>query len=95
MGMEWCNVQFETVEEPVFPKDEKMRILDRLMWSDHFERFCAQKHTTAKRFGLEGCDSLIPGLKAMVDVAADAGVQSIVLGMPHRGRYVSWLICCM
>ena len=38
-----------------------------------------------RRFGLEGCESLIPGMKCMIDAAADMGVESVVMGMPHRG----------
>jgi 2-oxoglutarate dehydrogenase E1 component len=41
-------------------------ILDRLTWSDSFERFVATKYPNEKRFGLEGCESLIPGMKALV-----------------------------
>lgn len=43
-----------------------MVILDRLLWSDSFERFIASKYPSEKRFGLEGGESLIPGMKAMV-----------------------------
>ncbi len=43
------------------------------------------RYTAAKRFGLEGAESLIPGMKALIDRAADLGVQNIVIGMPHRG----------
>jgi len=39
-----------------------------------------------KRFGLEGCESFIPGMKAMIDVLAETGCQKTVIGMPHRGR---------
>ena len=41
-------------------------ILDRLIWSDSFERFIASKYPSEKRFGLEGGESLIPGMKALV-----------------------------
>jgi 2-oxoglutarate dehydrogenase E1 component len=47
-------------------KEDKQRILDRLIWSDLFERFVAQKYPSEKRFGLEGCEALIPGMKALV-----------------------------
>lgn len=40
----------------------------------------------AKRFGLEGCETLIPGMKSLIDRATELGVQNVVLGMPHRGR---------
>ena len=61
-------------------------ILDRLMWSELFENFIASKYPNEKRFGLEGCESLIPGMKALIDRSVDHGVKSIVMGMPHRGR---------
>lgn len=61
-------------------------ILDRTMWSELFEKFIASKYPNEKRFGLEGCESLIPGMKALIDRSVDAGVKSIVMGMPHRGR---------
>jgi 2-oxoglutarate dehydrogenase E1 component len=46
----------------------------------------AQRWTAAKRFGLEGCETLVPGMKELIDRASDFGVESIVIGMPHRGR---------
>ncbi|KAF6166132.1 hypothetical protein GIB67_023842 [Kingdonia uniflora] len=61
-------------------------MLDRLTWSTQFENFLATKWTTAKRFGLEGGETLIPGMKEMFDRSADIGVESIVIGMSHRGR---------
>ena len=48
--------------------------------------FVAKKWSSEKRFGLEGGESLIPGMKAMIDAAADLGTDAIVMGMPHRGR---------
>lgn len=38
-----------------------------------------------KRFGVDGCESLIPGIKALIDTAANLGIDHIVMGMPHRG----------
>ena len=66
--------------------DEKRMILDRMIWSDSFERFIASKFPNEKRFGLEGGEALIPGMKALIDRSVEAGVQSVVMGMPHRGR---------
>jgi len=82
----WVRERIETIEAPAFSKKEKLNILDRLAWSDMFENFLANKYTAAKRFGLEGAESLIPGMKALIDRAADLGVDNIVIGMPHRGR---------
>lgn len=39
-----------------------------------------------KRFGLEGCESFIPGLKSSIDKLVDLGFTDIIIGMPHRGR---------
>lgn len=82
----WLRARIETAEPPSYSQQKKLNILDRLTWSEQFESFLANKYTAAKRFGLEGCESLIPGMKALIDTAAEMGVNSIVLGMPHRGR---------
>ena len=86
---EICNwlrdkIEFDTVKP--FPKGKKINTLDRLTWSTEFEAFLANKYTAAKRFGLEGGESLIPGMKALIDVLADHGAETVVVGMPHRGR---------
>lgn len=82
----WLREKFETPNKYQYSKDQKHVILDRLVWSDSFERFVSTKYPTEKRFGLEGCESLIPGMKAFVDKSVDLGVESIAFGMPHRGR---------
>ncbi|KAC9910469.1 hypothetical protein E3N88_45097 [Mikania micrantha] len=64
---------------------EYMHIADRETITQ-FENFLATKWTAAKRFGLEGGETLIPGMKEMFDRSADLGVESIVIGMSHRGR---------
>ena len=51
-----------------------------------FERFFAQKFPASKRFGLEGCEALIPGLQAGCARLAVHGVQRVEIGMAHRGR---------
>ncbi|KAF2570117.1 hypothetical protein F2Q70_00002283 [Brassica cretica] len=84
-----CNWLREKIETPTpwrYNRERREVILDRLAWSTQFENFLATKWTTAKRFGLEGGESLIPGMKEMFDRAADLGVESIVIGMSHRGR---------
>lgn len=82
----WIRERIETPDPVPFSKERKLHMLDRLAWSDMFETFLANKYTAAKRFGLEGCETLIPGMKAMIDRGADLGVQCVVIGMPHRGR---------
>lgn len=49
-----------------------------------FEEFLARKWSAEKRFGLEGCEVLVPALKSIIDVCSGKGVESFVIGMPHR-----------
>ena len=49
-----------------------------------FEDFLAKKFTSEKRFGLEGCEVLIPAMKGLIDEANKHGVDSFIIGMPHR-----------
>ncbi|CAE6533611.1 unnamed protein product [Rhizoctonia solani] len=83
---DWIRERVEVPKPYNYTTDEKRMILDRLMWSEMFEKFIASKFPSEKRFGLEGCESLIPGMKALIDRSVDHGVNSIVMGMPHRGR---------
>jgi 2-oxoglutarate dehydrogenase E1 component len=82
----WLRARIEVPQQYAFSKEEKLVILDRLLWSVLFEKFVALKYPSEKRFGLEGCESLIPGLKQIIDQSVEQGVERIVLGMPHRGR---------
>ena len=66
--------------------DEKKAALMSLTRAEGFERFLAIKYPGAKRFGLEGGESLIPALETLFEVSATNGVREVVLGMPHRGR---------
>ena len=47
-------------------KPERMKLLDRLLWADEFAKFIGTKFNTMKRFGLEGLESFIPGMKVMI-----------------------------
>jgi len=83
---EWLRSRLEIPNPHRYNIDDKRRILDRLIWSSSFEAFLAAKYPNDKRFGLEGGESLIPGMKALIDRSVDYGVKDIVIGMPHRGR---------
>lgn len=83
---DWLRERIEVPTPYAYNRDQKHRIFDRLAWSDSFERFIASKYPNEKRFGLEGGESLIPGVKTIIDSAVDYGVKSITIGMPHRGR---------
>lgn len=83
---DWIRSRTEVPQPYKYSVDEKRRILDRLIWSSSFETFLATKYPNDKRFGLEGGEALIPGMKALIDRSVDYGVKDIVIGMPHRGR---------
>jgi 2-oxoglutarate dehydrogenase E1 component len=83
---DWIRDRVEIPQPYKYSTDEKRRILDRLIWSSSFESFLATKYPNDKRFGLEGCESLVPGMKALIDRSVDYGVKEIIIGMPHRGR---------
>ncbi|KAF2580264.1 hypothetical protein F2Q68_00003825 [Brassica cretica] len=75
----WLRDKIETPTPRQYNSERRVVIYDRLTWSTQFENFLATKWTTAKRFGLEGAESLIPGMKEMFDRAADLGVENIVI----------------
>ena len=69
-----------------FSAEEKKNILRKLNEAVSFETFLHTKYVGQKRFSLEGNESLIPALDAMIEKAADYGVKEFVMGMAHRGR---------
>jgi 2-oxoglutarate dehydrogenase E1 component len=82
----WIKERIETLEPNVYTKDQKKFLWDRIAYSDKFEKFLGMTFPTAKRFGLEGGESLIPGLDKIIESASNLGVESFVFGMAHRGR---------
>jgi 2-oxoglutarate dehydrogenase E1 component len=72
--------------EPNFDRAKKLWILKELHYAELFERFLQTRFVGQKRFSLEGAETLIPLLGAVVEKAADGGVREIILGMSHRGR---------
>ncbi|WP_370000789.1 2-oxoglutarate dehydrogenase E1 component [Winogradskyella sp.] len=69
-----------------FTADEKKYILKKLNQAVTFESFLHTKYVGQKRFSLEGNESLIPAVDAIIEKAADEGVKEFVMGMAHRGR---------
>lgn len=67
-------------------REEKERILYKLNESVVFENFLQTKYLGQKRFSLEGGETTIPALDAMINKAADLGVEEVMIGMAHRGR---------
>jgi 2-oxoglutarate dehydrogenase E1 component len=82
---QWIQDRMEGTSIDLSPEDRR-RILRKLNEGEAFERFLHQKFVGHKRFSLEGAESLIPILDAILDRAADAGLVETVMGMSHRGR---------
>lgn len=83
---DWLRERIEIPQPFQYSVDQKRQILDRLIWSCSFESFLATKFPNDKRFGLEGAEAIIPGMKALIDTSVEHGVEDVVIGMPHRGR---------
>src|SRR3990167_7224968 len=85
--VEWIRDRVENGWAKFAPTDdEKRRILDRLVSADGLEKYLGFKYVGQKRFSLEGGDSLIPMLDAIVNRSVQQGVKEIIIGMAHRGR---------
>jgi 2-oxoglutarate dehydrogenase E1 component len=81
----WIQQQVEGVSTELAPED-KRHLLDRLNAAEAFETFLGTKYVGQKRFGLQGAESAIPILDAILEAAADADLDGAVMGMAHRGR---------
>jgi len=83
----WLTPRMEHSENrATLSVEEQRRILDKLTIAETFESFIHTKYQGAKRFSLDGGESLIPMLDALLEVAGELGVAEVVIGMAHRGR---------
>ncbi|EOE1422217.1 2-oxoglutarate dehydrogenase E1 component [Providencia stuartii] len=83
----WIQQRLESVNvAEQFTKEEKRRFLAELTAAEGLERYLGAKFPGAKRFSLEGGDSLIPMLKDLIHHAGKQDTREVVLGMAHRGR---------
>ena len=84
---EWLRNKIEKEAMTFKPSiEEKKLILQKINEAVVFENFLGTKYLGQKRFGLEGGESTIAGLDAIINVAADSGVKEAMIGMAHRGR---------
>ena len=83
----WLQSKMEPVKNvPDFSQQVKTTILKKLIVAETFEHFIHTKFIGHKRFSLEGSETLIPVLDFLLNLASDAGMLEVVLGMAHRGR---------
>ena len=83
---QWIQKRVEGIQKDDLERVEKLHILDRLNAAESFERFLHSKYTGHKRFSIEGAESVIPMLDALLEGAADDNMIEAVMGMAHRGR---------
>src|SRR5262249_51619063 len=98
IGVEYMHIQDTNIRrwlqdrmeprrnQPNFARRQKLAILMNLHFAELFEKFLHTRYVGQKRFSLEGSETLIPVLDALVQKGPDVGVREIVLGMAHRGR---------
>lgn len=83
----WIREKFEREAYHIdLPLDKKKRTLHKLNQASVFENFLQTKYIGQKRFSLEGGETTIPALDALINHGADLGVKEFVIGMAHRGR---------
>ena len=84
----WLREQIrrEFVHPEPIDAETKKRILWKLISAEQFERFLNTKFLGQKRFSIEGCETIIPLLDQLIERAGELGVESITMGMAHRGR---------
>lgn len=83
----WLQQRMESKRNRIkFTRAEQLHLLGKIIEAEIFEHFLQTKFLGAKRFSLEGAESLIPLVDRIIERSARAGVTQIVIGMAHRGR---------
>ncbi len=84
--VDWLTNEIERKFLDPLPIEKKKRILEKLNQGVMFEKFLHTKYVGQKRFSLEGGETTIAALDAIINIAAEHDVQEVVIGMAHRGR---------
>lgn len=83
----WLIERMEAEENQwKLPRETQKTLFEQIHNAEYFERFLATRFPGKKRFSLEGGESLIPALAALVEIGGSHGMEQIVIGMAHRGR---------
>ena len=84
---EFLQARMEGKDQEIsFTPEGKRAILTKVIEGEQWEKFLARKYVGTKRFGLDGGESMIPALEAVLKYGGAAGVEQVVIGMAHRGR---------
>lgn len=84
--IDFITWEMETKFSEPIPAEKKKRILEKLNQGVIFEKFLHTKYIGQKRFSLEGGETTIAALDAIINASGDLGVKEVVIGMAHRGR---------
>lgn len=85
--LKWLETRMESSKNiPKFSKEEKSHILKKITEAVVFENFLATKFVGQKRFSLEGGESFLPAMSALMEHGVKLGIQDYIIGMAHRGR---------
>ena len=83
----WFQKQFESkIENYTFSEEEKIHIFERLNSAEGLAKYLAAKYPGMKRFGIDGSESLVPLVDAVIQNCGSLGANQICFGMAHRGR---------
>lgn len=83
----WLQSRIEpTRAHPTVEPEKKLMVLERLTAAEGLEKYLGSRFAGAKRFGLEGAESLIVSLNTLIQRAGKQGAKEVVIGMAHRGR---------
>ncbi len=84
--VEWIRNKIEPKNHSQYSPETKKRILQKLSQATIFEEFLQKRFVGQKRFSIEGGQTLIPALQAIINKGGEMGVKEFVMGMAHRGR---------
>jgi 2-oxoglutarate dehydrogenase E1 component len=83
----WLQQRVESVRShPDYSQETRESLLERLTAAEGLEKYLASRYPGAKRFGLEGAESLIPMVNELIQRSGALGAKEVVIGMAHRGR---------
>jgi 2-oxoglutarate dehydrogenase E1 component len=82
----WVREHIELANRPRIELADRIQILKKLSQATLFEEFLQKKFVGQKRFSLEGGETLIAALDAVIESGTEQGVEEVFIGMAHRGR---------
>ncbi|MBN1404064.1 MAG: 2-oxoglutarate dehydrogenase E1 component [Opitutales bacterium] len=83
----WLQAAMEPIlNQPETSREKKLHVLDKVVQAETFEKFLHTRYVGQKRFGLEGGETLIAAIDALVEAGPSLGVEEMIIGMAHRGR---------